>query len=238
MSTQAAPALEPTQSKEVPQLTDAYRKAHKSYVMSSGLLASWELIGITLTTKERWGIELKSPSAVPLILFTLVFYSGYKLTIEWLQCDPERRKNAAAKLDYVTAHVMALAAIAISVVQYLLRIQIVDALKHEQAIAVLVGLAFVYGYVILWYTRWWKRHRPWGIWRFAGVIFSFILQLAATPLFKNHEIYGLILFISGNAVLIFVLDVYKLIAQLFLLRVRQVRQLIKLGRPAHTKGPD
>ncbi len=123
------PALSPeTVSKEVPQLTEAYRKAHKAYVLASGLLASWELIGITLDTKDKWGIDLKSPRAVPLILFTLVFYSGYKMIIEWLQCDAERRRNKVAKLDYGIAHSIALAAIGISVVQYLAKIQIVDLL--------------------------------------------------------------------------------------------------------------
>src|SRR5437016_8414800 len=61
----------PAPVKEIPSLSDAYRKAHKSYVLVAGLLASWELIGITLNTKEKWGVELKSPAAVPLILFTL-----------------------------------------------------------------------------------------------------------------------------------------------------------------------
>jgi len=46
-------------------LPEAYRKAHKSYVLASGLLASWELLGITLQIKEKWGIKLKSPNAVP-----------------------------------------------------------------------------------------------------------------------------------------------------------------------------
>jgi len=133
MSTQPVPALvsQPEPPKEIPELTDAYRKAHKNYVLASGLLASWELIGITLQTKEKWGIELKSPAAVPLILFTLVIYSGYKMTIEWLQCNPDRQQHPAAKWDYRIAHIIALTAIAISVVQYLLHIQIVDVLGHH-----------------------------------------------------------------------------------------------------------
>ena len=78
MSPQAAPAPEskPTPPKEIPQVTDAYRKAHKNYVLVAGLLASWELIGVTLNTKDKWGVEFKSPAAVPLILFTLVFLHG------------------------------------------------------------------------------------------------------------------------------------------------------------------
>lgn len=134
MSSQPGPALvpQPEPPKEIPELTDAYRKAHKSYVLASGLLASWELIGITIQTKEKWGIELKSPAAVPLILFTLVIYSGYKTTIEWWQCNPDRKKHPAAKWDYRIAHTIASAAIVISFIQYLLHIQIVDVLVHHR----------------------------------------------------------------------------------------------------------
>lgn len=125
MPSQPTLSPEPERSpKDIPQLTDAYRKAHKAYVLASGLLASWELIGITLDTKGKWGIELKSPNAVPLILFTLVFYSAYKMTIEWLQC--KAGGNKVAKFDYWIAHLIALSAILISAVQYLTKIQIVD----------------------------------------------------------------------------------------------------------------
>lgn len=127
MSSQPTLSAEPQRSpREVSQLTDPYRKAHKLYVLFSGLLASWELIGISLDTKDKWGIELKSPKAVPLILLTLMLYSGYRTIIEWLQCGPER--NKVARLDYWVAHSIALGAIIISVVQYLTKIQIVDLL--------------------------------------------------------------------------------------------------------------
>lgn len=108
------------------ELTEAYRKAYKSYILASGLLAAWELIGVTLDTREKWGIELKSPSAAPLILLTLVLYSGYKMEIEWLQCEPGSRAHPAAKLDFVVTHGIALTAIAIAIMQYLWRIQIVE----------------------------------------------------------------------------------------------------------------
>jgi hypothetical protein len=133
-----------TLAKEVPALTDAYRKAHKSYVLVAGLLASWELIGITLNTKEKWGVELKSPAAVPLILFTLVFYSGYKMTIEWLQCDAERREHFAVKLDYWVAHSIGAVAVGISVVQYLWRVRATD---------VILGNHF--GRIIIWTSSVW-----------------------------------------------------------------------------------
>lgn len=160
MSSQPTSSPEPEQSpKGVPQLTDAYRKAHKAYVLASGLLASWELIGITLDTKGKWGIELKSPNAVPLILFTLVIYSGYKMTIEWLQC--EAKENRVAKLDYLIAHSIAVSAILISVMQYLAKIQIVDFLSGpiEQILffGIVVSVAICVGGIRAWKNFGWLK---------------------------------------------------------------------------------
>jgi len=97
----------------------------------SGLLASWELVGITLNTKDKWGIELKSPAAVPLILVTLVVYSGYRLTIEWLQCDQSRRDHPAVKIDHRVAHGIAGMAIGVLLAQSVWRIQIADVLVRD-----------------------------------------------------------------------------------------------------------
>ncbi|HEY6252257.1 MAG TPA: hypothetical protein VI685_20060 [Candidatus Angelobacter sp.] len=155
MSAQPAPALipQPEPPKEIPELTDAYRKVHKNYVLASGLLASWELIGITIQTKEKWGLELKSPAAVPIILFSLVIYFGYKTWIEWWQCNPERKKHLAAKWDYRIAHAIALIAMGISTVQYLLRIQIVDLVGHyRDAIGLVLSVPFV-GMLIIVYLN-------------------------------------------------------------------------------------
>lgn len=151
MSPQPARALvsQPELQKEIPELTDAYRKAHKSYVLASGLLASWELIGITLQTKEKWGIELKSPTAVPLILFVLVIYSGYKTSIEWWQCNPERKQHPAAKWDYRVAHGIAFIAIVISIVQALLHIQILDVLARHTFIYRIILLVIIAPLIIV-----------------------------------------------------------------------------------------
>jgi hypothetical protein len=151
-----ARTIVPTASHPV---SDAYRKAHKSYVLASGLLAAWELLGITLNTKEKWGIELKSPTAVPLILFTLVSYSGYKMWIEWLQCDREAQNNRAARLDFLIAHLIAASAIIISIVQYLWRIQIVNVIETKVAPQnrVVVGLTMTFVALGGWvFLRWWR----------------------------------------------------------------------------------
>jgi hypothetical protein len=107
MSSKPAPALdiEPKASPgtTVPPVTDSYQKAYKSYLLFSALLASWQIIGITIETKDRWGITLKSPSAVPLVLVCLVLYFGYKVTIEWMQVEDGRRHNIAAATDFRVA---------------------------------------------------------------------------------------------------------------------------------------
>src|SRR5262249_26331615 len=96
-----------------------------------GLLAAWELLGITPET-DKWGFKLQSPNAIPLILLTLVLYSSYKMTIEWAQCNPSRREHIAAKLDYRFAHMVAVIAIGISFFQYIYRTQIFDTLAHHE----------------------------------------------------------------------------------------------------------
>jgi hypothetical protein len=121
----------PRPRRDPPPLPGPYRKAHKNYVLVSALLGSWQLIGIELETKEKWGIIVKTPNAVPVVLLILVFYFGYRLAIEWAQCNLERRANAAAKLDYRIAHAIAFTAVTIYVVQYLLRAQIIDIIARH-----------------------------------------------------------------------------------------------------------
>jgi hypothetical protein len=152
MSTPPAPALEPelkeSAATTIPPVTDSYQKAHKSYVLFSALLASWQIIGITLETKEKWGITLKSPNAIPLVLVALVVYFGYKVTIEWKQCDEQRRLNVAAAVDFRVAHTLAILALVITSVQYLLRIQIFDVLSRQlNRYTFLIGLPTI---VLAW----------------------------------------------------------------------------------------
>jgi hypothetical protein len=165
----------------IPALTDTYQKAHKSYVLASGLLLSWVLIGISLETKEKWGITLKSPNAVPLILLALVFYSGYRLIIEWAQCDPRRKNIRAAKLDNLVAHFIALSALVIAFIQYLLRIQIVDVARTHQ-MSILLGVVTIYvsfgvppAIMTAFYNRY--AHPPQSI--FLRVVIPIVLMLIA-----------------------------------------------------------
>src|SRR5262249_10025403 len=100
-----APGLAP---REIPQLTESYRKAKNTYVSMAGLFAAWRFLGLTLDTKAKWGIELRSPAGMPLLLISLLGYWAFSTTMEWLQCDPARRKILAARMDFFVAHGIAL----------------------------------------------------------------------------------------------------------------------------------
>jgi hypothetical protein len=163
----AVPGGQAAASTPVPAVTESYQKAHKNYVLTAALLASWQLIGITIETKEKWGLELKSPNAVPLILFALLFYFGFKITIEWLQCDDARRRNPAALLDFRVAHGIATVAISISIVQFVLQRQLLDIMgrhfplwaRQSSSVGLLVGALCSILFGRLWSTLKGKRHR-------------------------------------------------------------------------------
>lgn len=132
---------EPNLPKEIPHVTEAYRNAYRTYVLVAGFLVAWELPGVTLDIKAKLGVELKSPGAGLLILLILLIYTGYKMTIEWLQCDAGRREKGPAKWDFYIAHIIGACALSISVVQYLSSIRVTDLLgQHKEA-----SLNFVFG---------------------------------------------------------------------------------------------
>lgn len=140
MSTQPGPASvpQPETLKHAPAITDAYLNARANYLTWASLLAFWELIGISLTRKN-WSFEIESPPKwVAPMLFIVVIYCGYKMTSEWMLCNPECRMRLAPKWNLRTAHGIALIAITISIIQYLLHIHIADYITHHQVGAFVV----------------------------------------------------------------------------------------------------
>jgi hypothetical protein len=112
---------------QIASLSEAYRRAQRSYVYASMLLGSWELMGIILDTKNKWGFKLENPKAIPSLLFALVLYCCYSTVIEWLQCGAER--GTRAKIRFWVAHLSASGAIFIYVFQHWANVQIVDAIE-------------------------------------------------------------------------------------------------------------
>ena len=121
MFTQFLPEREPS-PKEISQPRVAYAMAYKTCVFSSALLC--KKIGITLNTKNKWGIELEGPRPVPVIFVILALCCAYRMVLGWSQCGIE--KDKLATFDYNIARLFAFGAILISVGQYLTQIQVVD----------------------------------------------------------------------------------------------------------------
>lgn len=96
-------------------LSDHYHHARKLYGLFSGLLLLWALVGVEIqeTPIESLKLRLMNPEAVPIILFSLVLYFGFRFTIEWSQCDRLRRQYLASRVDFYAAHIVGLVAVLI-----------------------------------------------------------------------------------------------------------------------------
>lgn len=111
-----------------PPLNDAYHKARRNYGLFSGLLIAWELIGVELDKVpfNNLNIVLKSPHAVPYVLIVLVLYFAFRISVEWHQSDPQRRKMKASILDFFIAHGIAIAAVGLYYIQRELDLQVAN----------------------------------------------------------------------------------------------------------------
>jgi hypothetical protein len=100
--------------KEPSHLTEEYHKSRRQLVLWSGILFAWELIGINLedVTGEIGGVakSIKSPQAIPWMLLVLVAYFFYRLIIEWLQCESQRRHRMVSRVDFMISLGIALMA--------------------------------------------------------------------------------------------------------------------------------
>ena len=121
---------------EVPDFTQEYHKARRGYGIVCALFLAWELIGVDVSEAplENFRITFKSPQAVPYILFALLVYFAFRFTLEWHQSGVSRRRLNTSKIDYWTAHGIALVALGIYFYQTLSNVQIVNELFPSQNI--------------------------------------------------------------------------------------------------------
>jgi hypothetical protein len=100
-------------------MSDQYHKARKQYALFSGIVIVWVLVGIRVNTEnpiESVGVSLLSPEAIPVMLLTILVYFAYRTTIEWFQCDTDRRNTTASKIDFSMAHLIGASAFGIYIV--------------------------------------------------------------------------------------------------------------------------
>jgi hypothetical protein len=132
-----------TTGSPAPHFGAAYDKARKAYGLASGLLLAWELIGVDFTAKplENLNITLKSPQAIPYVLIALVAYFAFRITIEWYQAEPARRRLMASRADFAVAHIIGAAAILLYAVQAILRVQLANKIQPEKLTVFMIGWA-------------------------------------------------------------------------------------------------
>ncbi len=129
-----------------PELVGPYEKARRAYGAVSALLLAWEFVGIDVqpTPIESLNVTLKSPQATPYVLIAFVLYFAFRLTIEWHQSAPERRRMPASRVDFWVAHSIGILAIGLYGVQRLLEFQLADRVTNFP-----IHIAFL-GFLTTW----------------------------------------------------------------------------------------
>lgn len=114
-------------------LSDAYQRSRRNYGFTSGILLVWEFIGISVDQKpfQSINLEIVTPEAVPVLLFLLIVYHGFRTGIEWHQCDIERRLLFPSKLDYRTAHTLGIGSITLYTLQQASGTQLAELLANS-----------------------------------------------------------------------------------------------------------
>jgi hypothetical protein len=145
-----------TPKRDPAALSSEYHKARKQLMLWAGILFIWELIGVDLHQAIATGgnigaivNSLKSPEAVPWALLILVGYFVFKLHVEWRQCSETRRQVREARMDYYSAWIVSIAAIALYFGQKISSAQFADLLRRPRVITFsLFGI--VLGFAIAW----------------------------------------------------------------------------------------
>lgn len=203
-------------------LSSEYHKAHKQVMLWATILLIWELIGVDLSKAKDAGgnigpiiTALKSPQAVPWALTGLIVYFLFKCSVEWAQSDPTRRKMRFARIDFISAWVVSIGAIALYVGQAVGRVQFADLLGSPHTgksllLGLIVGFTFTGGLSVLLKRRSTKR-TDWlgpGPAMMTGAVVSIPIIIGIERYRGNFLRFSFLLLgllISGSATLFFLL---------------------------------
>src|ERR1051326_1822370 len=137
----------PNPGRDPQALTSEYHKARKQLMLWAGILFIWELVGIDLEkAKEAGGnagaiiTAIKSPQAIPWVLIILVAYFLFKTTVEWYQCNANRRILRASRIDFTSAWIFAVLALALYIAQTISHVQLANVIRPSTASSWLLGL--------------------------------------------------------------------------------------------------
>ena len=107
---------------ETPGMPEPYHKARRQLGLYSALLLAWEYIGIKVgdeieTPGFKTKVAVNNPEVIPVLLFILVLYFTFRITIEWFQCSQSQRENRVTLIDVVVSYLLALVAILVYLYQ-------------------------------------------------------------------------------------------------------------------------
>lgn len=202
----------PKRPREPDALSTEYHKAHKQLMLWAAILFVWEFVGIDLDkAKDAEGYagalvkSIKSPQAVPWVLLALVVYFLFKCSTEWAQCHSERRKLRFARADFVSAWLVAVAAIALYIGQAVSHSQFADTLQ-DKSFRVSLILSFCIGLPLTAITLRRVGASPPNRWPVAIVV---SYEIVALPLISASIIHGtplrwVVLFVSLTAMTVLI----------------------------------
>ena len=116
------------------QLSDGYRRARKSYVLFSGLLLAFELVGFKVPDTLFFGgtkIPLERPESVPFVLLTLMTFFGFRIVLEWQLLGESIHLRNPARLDFAAAHAIAAVAGVLFLIRVVFGISLLGNLDNE-----------------------------------------------------------------------------------------------------------
>jgi lipid-A-disaccharide synthase-like uncharacterized protein len=92
------------------------------------LLLAGTIVGVDIEKSpfENIKVTILNPEALPVILFLLVLYFAFRVTVEWFQCNSYRRSFLASLVDFWAAHILGIAATLIYSIQQAARFRIAD----------------------------------------------------------------------------------------------------------------
>lgn len=138
----------------LPELTVSYHHARHLLAFVSGLLLTWDYLGLSFGAASEgfFGLRvfIRHPDTIPNAILILGFYCALRLGVEWWQCDEDRRDTTASIVDCAVAYLLFVAAETSFV---LLRFQ--ATFSRLTIIGVVLGLGFTPLFALLF-----KRAQP------------------------------------------------------------------------------
>lgn len=142
----------------LPDLTESFHRARHVLALLSGILLTWEFLGLSFGEADSGvlGVKIKiaHPDAIPTAIVALIAYGAFRLGVEWYQCDQRRRDEPASIVDLVVAYTLGIFAVAIYAVQRFTPFMLADARPESIVLGAVLGFALAPTVMV---ALWWPQ---------------------------------------------------------------------------------